>query len=1042
MRISLCIGLLGVVLCSVPACNHGEDVEAGPAYSRLQSELTTGQSADAVLLQPDSVNVAVRQTNAGGFVLPADLVGLAVGNGQVWVADYGNQRVLRFSASAATGADADLVLGQSGFHDTYHSGMDPAETLAMMVVGLDSTGRVYTANSSSTSRVLVYEQPTSNGQPSSYELVDPPAHIQAIRSVHLGVDADNEYVAIVGSENIGFYPPGQPGAATVFTLESIPCPAMRDVGQVGATLLVACADFAHRCPELPQPLPPPDYAGPPPSTCAAVYAYRIDPMISLTQYRLPALPSGFGSDKPPAFASDWTNPTSVFGRDADDIMLVADSGHRVLMLRSVQAHLDALFDQPSSPMVGHAHGPLQPDDAANPDSGGCLWGQDDLNSTMINYPDGRPSSLGLNSPSGISVDENGDLWILDSGNHRVLKSIDTVGGDCIADNVLGQSEMFFSLPNRLESNSCQSVSDVDVGVVDLTGVEQQAAFVVDPASNRVMVFDDPLGFQGNDVPIETMGQDHPDGYAPNASSPFGGLTSRDLFSPTHLAVDPITRSQWVSDTGNDRLGRLRYSGGLFFMDAIIGAVDNISPGHWCFVYGALAAHNSAVLYVATGSKPGAAPGCADIPEANRIFAYNLPYTQIGLDNGQPDRVFGQELIANPWEAGNLPNRGLAVSANGLNDVTALAVDADGRLWVVDSGNRRVLWFDDPMNGNVVAATTADGVVGQPNMAASEPWAGLGTPNAYGFDTPSGVAVDAAGGLWVADRAAHRVLYFPTPMVPDATENMPIANAVIGQPDFTQTLPNQGGAPEANTLDTPVAVAVDATGRLLLVADSGNFRILRYYHNDAPVISGGGIYDVIEGESVTATLGVVDPDGDATEPMTIIAVTPSSASVSLDGEQLSYDAPDGSAGTNVDVEVGVTDIGPRPETGTALVTFRVFAASHCLVDDVPCDDGDACTENDTCVDLVCTGTALDCDDDNPCTDDACDSGSGCVWQNNTASCDDGDPCTTGDACAAGVCVGGANTCEEQPEEGCGCTTAPPTWTLSLAILLLARRRRRF
>jgi formylglycine-generating enzyme required for sulfatase activity len=47
--------------------------------------------------------------------------------------------------------------------------------------------------------------------------------------------------------------------------------------------------------------------------------------------------------------------------------------------------------------------------------------------------------------------------------------------------------------------------------------------------------------------------------------------------------------------------------------------------------------------------------------------------------------------------------------------------------------------------------------------------------------------------------------------------------------------------------------------------------------------------------------------------------------------------------------------------------------------------------------------VDCDDDNPCTDDDCVAGS-CVNTNNVAPCDDGDVCTEGDICSGGVCSG--------------------------------------
>jgi hypothetical protein len=50
-------------------------------------------------------------------------------------------------------------------------------------------------------------------------------------------------------------------------------------------------------------------------------------------------------------------------------------------------------------------------------------------------------------------------------------------------------------------------------------------------------------------------------------------------------------------------------------------------------------------------------------------------------------------------------------------------------------------------------------------------------------------------------------------------------------------------------------------------------------------------------------------------------------------------------------------------------------------------------------------AEDCNDGNPCTDDACTGGL-CARTNNAGPCDDGDACTTDDVCSAGVCAPGA------------------------------------
>jgi hypothetical protein len=122
--------------------------------------------------------------------------------------------------------------------------------------------------------------------------------------------------------------------------------------------------------------------------------------------------------------------------------------------------------------------------------------------------------------------------------------------------------------------------------------------------------------------------------------------------------------------------------------------------------------------------------------------------------------------------------------------------------------------------------------------------------------------------------------------------------------------------------------------------------------------------------------------------------------------------------------------PNCDDGNACTDDLCDPATGCVNANnvAACDDGSACTTNDTCSGGSCVGgPAPDCDDGNPCTDDTCDPVLGCVNTNNTAACDDGDACTTDDTCSAGVCVGGAppncddgNVCTDDscdPATGC-------------------------
>jgi hypothetical protein len=110
------------------------------------------------------------------------------------------------------------------------------------------------------------------------------------------------------------------------------------------------------------------------------------------------------------------------------------------------------------------------------------------------------------------------------------------------------------------------------------------------------------------------------------------------------------------------------------------------------------------------------------------------------------------------------------------------------------------------------------------------------------------------------------------------------------------------------------------------------------------------------------------------------------------------------------------------------------ATGCVHTDniAPCDDDNACTTNDTCSGGNCAGGAPpDCDDSDVCTDDSCVPATGCAHTHNTAACEDGNPCTTNDTCSDGVCGGGPppncdddNVCtDDSCEAGSGCVNTP-------------------
>ena len=93
----------------------------------------------------------------------------------------------------------------------------------------------------------------------------------------------------------------------------------------------------------------------------------------------------------------------------------------------------------------------------------------------------------------------------------------------------------------------------------------------------------------------------------------------------------------------------------------------------------------------------------------------------------------------------------------------------------------------------------------------------------------------------------------------------------------------------------------------------------------------------------------------------------------------------------------------PDKGTCAIVFY-NAGTKCT--------GDKCLDNAQCDGIgACKGVTKDCDDNNACTTDSCDSKVGCkhVAVGDGATCDDGSKCTPTDTCKAGKCVGDTNTC---------------------------------
>ncbi|MFA6434677.1 MAG: hypothetical protein WCW52_08275 [Elusimicrobiales bacterium] len=190
---------------------------------------------------------------------------------------------------------------------------------------------------------------------------------------------------------------------------------------------------------------------------------------------------------------------------------------------------------------------------------------------------------------------------------------------------------------------------------------------------------------------------------------------------------------------------------------------------------------------------------------NRVLRFAAPSP--GVNGPDADLVLGQA---------NFTSFGFSANSATLNYPTAVSVSteiANTDVWISDSGNNRLLKYNNPsMNGAAAAL-----VLGQATFGAN-----AAATTQAGLNYPLGAALEAGGGVWVADSGNNRVLRYDAPVVNGAA-----AGRVLGQAVFNSGTPNRGGVVAANTLNNPSGVAIDVSGAAVWVADNGGNRVLKF-----------------------------------------------------------------------------------------------------------------------------------------------------------------------------------------------------------------------
>lgn len=432
-------------------------------------------------------------------------------------------------------------------------------------------------------------------------------------------------------------------------------------------------------------------------------------------------------------------------------------------------------------------------------------GQPDLKSAACNT--GGRSAHTLCEPAGVTFDAEGNLWVADRGNNRILRFPREFASGSAADRVIGQRD-FETTESGTGSTHLRAPADVAFDS------HADILFVADTANHRIVRFDRPAE---DGVADAVIGQPGPnDGEAGFTSD---GTACDRLNGPLSLAVDAAARRVWVTDTVNNRLLAFGYDpkGGVDAAAVVLhGQPDCATKFEGQVDASSIGKGSGGVWFF--GEDPQGV--CITDELAHRVLCWRD--RRRAATNGPvtppADFILGQE---GPTQ--HRPNRGGDVGADTLNGPSFGSWAARGRwtgaLFVADTDNHRIQVYAPPFATGMQAAAS----IGRKEGAAAE-------CSPAGTCEPNAAKVDPDGNLWVADTGNGRVLLFchaaDTVRAADdewvctaANSNDDVADLVLGKPDAGSGFAaGHCSAPTARTLCQPWDVAFDAKRGRVFVGD--------------------------------------------------------------------------------------------------------------------------------------------------------------------------------------------------------------------------------
>jgi sugar lactone lactonase YvrE len=439
-----------------------------------------------------------------------------------------------------------------------------------------------------------------------------------------------------------------------------------------------------------------------------------------------------------------------------------------------------------------------------------------------------PTASTLCNPDGIGVDKNGNVYVGDRSNNRMLEFDNAFAtGNTKANRVFGQCGSFTT---NLSDNNCASPpasgppsANNFQGPVDGLAINPATCdvWVSDENGNRVLEFLNPTGAASCSATTSgttahlVLGQ--PGFTTINCNNGSLAVASQ-LCTPKDLHVDS-SGNVFVGDRSNSRTLE-------FPTPAANGAAATVALGQ----------SSTSSLQGCNGfSSP--TPGVVSATsECSPIAVREDSTGAVWVTDTSNNRVLKYPSPLSSGEAATLVlgefdfthNSGNFIDASSLSQPLSPYADSLGHVYVADRNNHRVLGWKTA--ASLTTGQPADLVIGQPDFeqnACNNNSFGA-APNAQTLCNPQGIVADSAGNIWVGDTSNSRVLRYPSPFTScggGICATGLAATIVIGKANFISNGCDAGGI-SATTLCNPPGVGLDSAGDLY-VADFNDHRVLFY-----------------------------------------------------------------------------------------------------------------------------------------------------------------------------------------------------------------------